>query len=517
MDPATINTSTFNIRITSSGQILAGTVTYNATTRVAEFIPTSPLPNLTNLTVTVTTGVKDLAGNAMAAPFTVAWTTRDEDGPTVVSSTPANNAQGVATNAAVTVTFSEAVQASTINTTNLFLRVTSTGANVPGTLVFNGTNTVTFTPSSPLAQSTGYSFNVSGVKDLPGNNMPAPFVLNFQTGDTTPPTVLQVVPRADSVNVPTGSSIQVVFSETMDQATINATTVTLRTTISGVLVTTGQSYNASTNVLTITPAGVLAPSTGYTLTIAGGAAGVKDISGNPLAVTFTSKFTTAALPDIIAPKVVSITPANGAIGVAIDTVVKVRFSEAMQVSTINSSSITLRLTTGSATNVAATVACTATPCTDIVLDPAANLLNDTSYTITVTTSVKDLAGNPLAQDSVAIFRTKPDSVKPQVLGTSPNDGAAGVSRTAAITITFSESLKPASVTGSSIFLAPTAGGANALGTVSYNDSLRQAIFTPQSGTPLLANTQYTVTITPAVQDLAGNGLLATQFKFTTGP
>jgi hypothetical protein len=46
----------------------------------------------------------------------------------------------------------------------------------------------------------------------------------------------------------------------------------------------------------------------------------------------------------------------------------------------------------------------------------------------------------------------------------------------------------------------------------------KAIFTPQAGTTLLANTQYTVTVTSGIQDLAGNSLLGTfQFKFTTGP
>jgi hypothetical protein len=389
-----------------------------------------------------------------------------------------------------------------------------------GTVGYNTTTHVaTFTPSSPLVQSTNYTVVVSGaVKDAQGNAMGANYQFAFTVGDTTAPTVLQVIPKPDSVNVPTNSTVQVFFSEAMDQSTINATTVTLRTTATSVLVSTNLSYNTSTNVLTITPVGTLAPATGYTLTITGGATGVKDISGNPLAVTFTSKFTTAALPDVTPPKVISITPVNGATAIAIDTVVRVRFNEAMLPSTISSTSITLRLTTGSATPVAATVVCAASPCVEAVLDPTVNLLSDTSYTVTVTTNVKDLANNALAADSVSSFRTKPDTDRPFVTGTTPGDNTSGISRTAAITITFNEPLKASTVIGANVFVTPTAGGSNAAGTVSYNASLMQAIFTPQAGTPLLANTQYTVTVTSGIQDLAGNSLLGTfQFKFTTGP
>ena len=58
---------------------------------------------------TIRTCATIIPGNAMAAPFTSAWTTRDEDGPTVTSSTPANGASGVSATAPITVTFSEAV------------------------------------------------------------------------------------------------------------------------------------------------------------------------------------------------------------------------------------------------------------------------------------------------------------------------------------------------------------------------------------------------------------------------
>ena len=623
MDPTTINTSTFNIRITSSGQILAGTVTYNATTRVAEFIPSVPLPNLTPLTVTVTTGVKDLAGNAMTAPFTAQWTTRDEDGPTVISSTPANNAQGVATNATISVTFSEAVQAATINATNIFLKVASSGANVPGTIAFNGTTIATFTPSAPLASGTQYSFNVSGVKDLAGNNMPAPFVITFTVGDVTPPTVVSTVPADlasgvsptaaitatfseamdaatitsatffvrptagganvpgtvtynpsnftatftptgslaggtaytatittgakdaagnalaanktwtfgttdstppsvtsvspanNAVNVPTNTTVQITFSEAMDQTTlVSPTTIELKNTGTSAVVAGTITYNPATFVATFTPTGPLSNLTNYTLTVK---TGVKDAAGNPMASQFTSNFTTAAIADNTAPTIVTRSPANNATGVATNTTVTVTFNEPMDPATINSTNsatanIKLAPTSSLGSPVAATVTYNAGTNT-ATLTPTSLLSNNTNYTIIVTTGVKDASGNALAAQSTSTFTTTTDNVAPTIISTSPVNGTT-VPAPATITVTFSEDMNAATVTGSTFTVKRTSDSAPVAGSVSYNVATKTATFTPTSA--LAAATGYTVTVTTGAQDLAGNGLTGNfTFAFTT--
>ncbi|MGZ3578779.1 MAG: DUF4082 domain-containing protein, partial [Syntrophales bacterium] len=78
MDPATINASTFVLRDSLSNPVLAS-VTYNAATKTAVLNPTGSLSILKSYTATVTTGVKDLRGNAMSANyawlFTTAWQT----------------------------------------------------------------------------------------------------------------------------------------------------------------------------------------------------------------------------------------------------------------------------------------------------------------------------------------------------------------------------------------------------------------------------------------------------------
>src|SRR5262249_46706904 len=57
------------------------------------------------------------------------------------------------------------------------------------------------------------------------------------------------------------------------------------------------SYNAATQTATLAPVSPLGASSGYyTALVQGGATGVKDLAGNPLATNFTWSFTTAVPP-----------------------------------------------------------------------------------------------------------------------------------------------------------------------------------------------------------------------------
>jgi uncharacterized protein DUF4082/Big-like domain-containing protein/G8 domain-containing protein len=112
-------------------------------------------------------------------------------------------------------------------------------------------------------------------------------------GDTTPPTVTSTTPVGGATGVATSTTVRATFSEAMTAASISATTFQLRNPANAV-VTATVSYNATTNVATLTPSQLLAASTTYTATITGGGTGVKDAAGNALASNFVWSFTTAA-------------------------------------------------------------------------------------------------------------------------------------------------------------------------------------------------------------------------------
>ncbi|MEK7786924.1 MAG: Ig-like domain-containing protein, partial [Chloroflexota bacterium] len=69
MDATTLNSSTFTL----SGA--TGTVSYDSSTKTATFTPSSNLSYETTYTAAITTGVKDLSGNAMASNYTWSFTT----------------------------------------------------------------------------------------------------------------------------------------------------------------------------------------------------------------------------------------------------------------------------------------------------------------------------------------------------------------------------------------------------------------------------------------------------------
>jgi hypothetical protein len=79
MNASTITTTTFTV--TGPGATpVAGTVTYNASTYIASFTPTSALVAATTYTATITTGAKDASGNALASNHAWNFTTAATSG-----------------------------------------------------------------------------------------------------------------------------------------------------------------------------------------------------------------------------------------------------------------------------------------------------------------------------------------------------------------------------------------------------------------------------------------------------
>src|SRR5208282_1342289 len=156
----------------------------------AEFTPTSPLAAGVLYTATITTGVTDQAGNALAAPFTWTFTAGlgpDVTVPTVTTMVPASGALAVPPNQAVSATFSKAMDPSTLNAATFTL--TGPGpTSIAGKVTYVATSATsgiaTFTPTSALA--TGQQFTAAvttGADDLEGNAL-AVTAWSFTTGST---------------------------------------------------------------------------------------------------------------------------------------------------------------------------------------------------------------------------------------------------------------------------------------------------------------------------------------------
>jgi hypothetical protein len=97
----------------------------------------------------------------------------DTTPPGVTGTSPANNATGVLQGANVTATFSEAMDASTINTTTFRLRKSGTTTNVAAALSYDpATKRATLNPNANLQAGTTYVATLTtGAKDLAGNQL----------------------------------------------------------------------------------------------------------------------------------------------------------------------------------------------------------------------------------------------------------------------------------------------------------------------------------------------------------
>jgi hypothetical protein len=158
--------------------------------------------------------------------------------PTVISSTPANNAIDVSATMPITIVFSEAMDPESIVSHDTFkFQRTDNGAWVTGMLYKSPDGmSIKLFPSPALDSGTSYTITLSGVRDLAGNNLASDYALHFTTlqqtslaitnqGTSSAPYVLQtgrygtLALNNSYVSVSGGVTVDTL---TMDHSTLNA-------------------------------------------------------------------------------------------------------------------------------------------------------------------------------------------------------------------------------------------------------------------------------------------------------
>ncbi len=200
--------------------------------------------------------------------------------PTVLIVVPQTN--GVGTNRAVAVVFSEPMDPASINSGSFVV------AGVSGTVTYDTTNRIgSFKPSADFAPNTTYNASITtGARNVSGTPIAAPFNFSFTTRLTTdksPPSLVAINVAAGATCVPQDQKIKVTFDEQMDSLTINPSTFFI-TGIAGTV-----TYDVVSQTATLTPSASLAMNTVFTINVTVGA---KDLGGVPLAPPFHQSFTT---------------------------------------------------------------------------------------------------------------------------------------------------------------------------------------------------------------------------------
>jgi WD40 repeat protein len=636
MQASTITASTFELR-DAGNNLVPAAVSYAGNT--ATLTPNQALSVNTTYTATVkggATGVKDLAGNALASNATWSFTTGS--GGTSACSGGSSIWASTTTPASAAVTDGLAIEIGVkfrpnvngficgirfykgnLNTgshdgtlwsssgqqlaTATFTNETASGWQqvnfaTPVAVTANTVYIASYHSESYFALNEGY-FTSAGVTNGPlyalrdgesggngvyrygtrafptstfgGNNywVDVVFTTTSPGSDTTPPTVSSTVPVADATGVSPTAPVTATFSEAMQASTITASTFELRT--ANTLVPAAVSYSG--NTATLTPNSALAANTTYTATVKGGATGVKDLAGNPLATDRTWTFTTGSTGTLACSGGSSIwssatTPAIAAVtdGQAIELGVKFRpnvngficgirfYKGSLNTGTHEG---TLWSSTGQQLATATFINETASGWQQVNFTQpvavTANTIYIASYHSTGYFALNEgyfnsagvtngplyalrngenggngvyrygasgfptstFNGNNYWVDVVFTTSVGPDTTPPTVTATVPASGATGVSPTAAVTSTFSEAMQASTITASTFELRD-AGNNLVPAAVSYAGNT--ATLTPNQA--LSVNTAYTATVkggATGVKDLAGNALASDRiWSFTTG-
>jgi ice-binding like protein/Big-like domain-containing protein len=209
---------------------------------------------------------------------------------TVVSTGPAADAVGVATNTLVTATFSEAINAGTLDSSSFTVGVTGGMAMIGNVSLDTATNTGIFEAvGGTFADSTAYTAVITtAAESVDGKTLASNYAWSFTTGvgvDSTPPIVISTDPADTATDVAINRNISANFSEAMNVATLNSSTFSVADG-SNVVVGTVELVDSTA---VFTPENNLATSTLYTATLS---TDVTDLAGVALAADEVWTFTT---------------------------------------------------------------------------------------------------------------------------------------------------------------------------------------------------------------------------------
>ena len=350
----------------------------------------------------LTAKATDAAGNTSSASDPAVSVSIDTAAPTVSSVSPSENATAVALDESVSATFLEAMDSASLTDQTFYLTKQDTPDTHIGTSITYdaATKKATLTPSATLEAGTTYSATVKGgtggAKDAAGNTLAADKGWSFTTKADTTDTIPPQTTIASGPNGPTNDNTPTFSFNGSDEVTSEANLLYSYKVDDDDGVDEGQwsSYSPDTSVT------LPNLSDGKYIFYVKAKDEAKNEDGSPAQQSFTV--------DATPPKVSSVSPSDGTTGVGRDTNVKATFSEALDPTTVKSSTFTL-VKSGTTTPISASLSYDAASRT-ATLDPygsSATLLSKcTWYKATVTSGVKDKATNALAANKVWSFKTR---------------------------------------------------------------------------------------------------------------
>ena len=324
-------------------------------------------------------------------------TSNDTTAPTLSSSTPADNATGVAVNANIVLTFDEAVDAESGNITikktsddSTIETIDVTGAKVSG----SGGTQITINPGTDWNQKTEYYvlIDATAFDDGNGNSyagISSTTALSFTTVDSTNPTLSSSSPTDNATSIATNNNIVLTFDEAVDAESGNITIKKTSddSTIETIDVTGAKVSGSGGTQITINPGTDWSEQTEYYVLI--DASAFDDASGNSYAgisSTTAFSFTTG---DETNPTLSSSSPADNDTNVKVNANIVLTFDEAVDA---ESGNITIKKTKDDSTVETIDVTganISGSGGTEITVNPSDDLANGIEYYVLIDASAFD--------------------------------------------------------------------------------------------------------------------------------
>lgn len=425
--------------------------------------------------------------------------TLDTTPPLVTGTNPVHNATKISLTAPVIITFNKNIEAGS-NYSGIYIKNTISGVKVAITQTING-DTLTIQQTTSKLYYTPYQVYIpaGAINSITGTSFDEVYTYYFttlSTPDTTPPTVTSIDPTNNAVNVPSNKVIEVTFSENIKGGSYWIE----------LLNSSGKAVNISKSVsgkvLTIKPTSNLAESK-YKLVLHTGS--VTDLAGNPQALK------SYVFSVVVPPTVTKTNPVSNAVKISRTTAIIITFSENIKAGTKYSGIYLKNTVSGVKVAISKTISGNT-----LTIKQTTTRLYNTLYQVYIPAgAVKDAAGNNLAKVYTYYFTTvtqSTDTTPPKVTKTSPTNNAINFSRTAAITVTFSENIK-AGTKYSGIYIKNLSTGK----IVSITKSISSKTLTIKMVSGRLSKNTYQIYIpAEAVKDGAGNSLASVYIlKFKT--
>jgi hypothetical protein len=490
----------------------AGSTSLAGDNRTLTFTPSGALATSTTYTATVS-GVRDTQGNTISNyswSFTTGASSTPDTTHGTIHMTPADGSTNVPVNAQVIAVLSKPVNPDSININSAYVydRSVSGQPKLTGTFSVSADGlTLTYAaPSGGLPPNhqlcAAVSWNAS-LYDYAGNTFNGAYqcFTTASTADTTPPTVVAVMPANNATGIGPNNPITVTFSEPMSPALLtNNQNVALYD--GSTLLTTGLSL--SPDATSVTFNGLYLPY-GHTITVVVNPA-VTDLAGNAMGTEFSSSFTVMNRPVTSQPSVTAFRPGAGASGVAATVTPTFYLSQAIDPGTVANAMLVSQ--NGALVSGGVQVSASGQV---VTFTPAAPFQAGAVVQIWFTSAATDPSGNPLVGYQTSF------SIAPDRSGAAPNLVSLSPDRylpdNGVIDMQFDQPLAPGSVTGASVYLRQGGGGAIQAATLSLLAGNTVVRLAPASA--LAPSTTYCLFLTTGITNPASIAYAGTERCYTS--